>query len=128
MVRIELVIKGTKADLIIEGENIDEIIDEYQKIDQRVRSILGAIPQEKTVTEKKIPEGTLQGRILSLRNEGFFNTPKSAGMVRKELRTRGVHYSLDRVSIGLLRLVRKKELRRLAELVEGKEVYKYVVR
>jgi hypothetical protein len=128
MVRVELVVKGSKADLVIKGESIDEVVGEYQAMDLKVRNILGAIPEEKAGAERKIPAGTLQGRILNLRSEGFFNTPKTVGMVRKDLKTKGIHYSLDRISIALLRLVRKKELRRLAELVEGKEVYKYVIR
>lgn len=46
---------------------------------------------------------------------GFFKKPKDIGSVRTALAEMGHHYPLTSLSPTLLRLVRKKELRRLRE-------------
>lgn len=127
MLRIELVIKGTKGNVIIKGSTFEEVLAEYEMSKGKIERVLGNITVSKP-TQKTIVLGaaTIQGRITMLNEKGFFKSPKTARQVRNELRVLGYPYSLDRVSIGLIRLVRKRQLRRLMEKMEGTGVYVYV--
>ena len=66
------------------------------------------------------------GRILVLRDEGFFSTPRSIGEIRAELGAHGWHYPMTSLSGTLMDLVGdRRELRR-QRLKEGKkQVWKY---
>jgi hypothetical protein len=56
------------------------------------------------------------GALLSeLVEQGFFSTPKGLGVVREALEEQGHFYPVTTLSPVLLRLVRKKELRRLKD-------------
>lgn len=52
------------------------------------------------------------GRILLLKDEGFFRSPKSIGEVSEELKAHGWHYPLSTVGARLLELTQKRSLRR----------------
>lgn len=129
MIEIELIIKGTKGNIVIKGSSFAEVLDEYEVNRDKIETILGEISVARPALKEKpsIAARSLQGRILSLKKEGFFNTPQNAHQVRRALKDKGHSYSHDHVSVGLLRLVRKKQLRRLLEEKEGKDVYVYVI-
>jgi hypothetical protein len=130
MIEIRLEIKGTRGNIIIKGSNVDEVLNQYESNKHKIEKVLGKISFERPTVKGKPRPGvrpaTAQGRILSLRDVGFFEDPKTAEDIRDELKTRGHPYSIDRVSVALLRLVRKRQLRRLTEEREKKEVYVYV--
>jgi hypothetical protein len=66
------------------------------------------------------------GRILVLRDEGFFSTPRTIGEIRDELGAHGWHYPLTSLSGTLMDLVgEKRELRRQRIKHGGKQVWKY---
>lgn len=53
--------------------------------------------------------------ISGLIGEGFFREPRELGAVGSSLKERGHHYPTTTLSPVMLRLVRKKELRRIKE-------------
>jgi hypothetical protein len=69
--------------------------------------------------------GTLSGRVLGMRSEGFFKMQRSLGEVRDGLRSKGFHYPLSTLSGLMQGLVRERELRRERVTVEGKQLWKY---
>jgi hypothetical protein len=69
--------------------------------------------------------GTLTGRILAIKSEGFFKTQRSLGEVRESLGSRGWHYPLTTLSGAMQGLVRRRELRRERMSVGNKQVWKY---
>jgi len=72
-------------------------------------------------------ENTLTGRILSVRDDGFFSSQRSLTEVRDELAKHGWHYPVTTLSGAMQSLVRK-ELRRervAASETEGRRVWKY---
>jgi hypothetical protein len=67
-----------------------------------------------------------RGRVLKLRDDGFFSDQRTIGELRDELRTRGWIYELTSLSGPLQQLVQQGQLRR-ALVTEGtKKIYKYV--
>lgn len=62
-------------------------------------------------TAKSMP----MGLISELIDEGFFAEPKELGAVRMALREKGHFYPVTTLSPLMLRLVRRKELRRIRE-------------
>jgi hypothetical protein len=65
------------------------------------------------------------GRILVLKNEGFFKSPKSIGQVREELQAHGWHYPVATLSGELMGLVQKRKLRRQRGKLGNKSVWLY---
>lgn len=129
MIEIQLVIKGTKGDIIIKGSNIDEVLKEFELNKEKIRKVLGEVSRKRpTEREVTVATSTVQGRISSLKEVGFFDDIRTAEEVRDKLKMEGHPYSIDRISVALLRLVRKRKLRRLSEEKEkGKgKVYVYV--
>ncbi len=90
---------------------------------------------EPTVTVAKGPKqsdkisktpGSTRSRILLLKDEGFFQSPKSLGQVREELHAHGWILPPTTLSGPLQALVRQRELRRLkVKSVKG-QLWKYV--
>lgn len=68
---------------------------------------------------------TIGGRILVLKNEGFFKAQKTIGQVREELRAHGWHYPLTTLSGRMQALVRQRELRRERAKEGQKNIWKY---
>src|SRR5260221_2094167 len=69
--------------------------------------------------------GTLTGRILAIRSEGFFKTQRSLGEVRESLGSRGWHYPLTTLSGVMQGLVQQRLLRRERVSAGKKKVWKY---
>lgn len=64
---------------------------------------------------KSIPKKTVTGttgRILVLKEESFFNKPKSLGEIKEELAAHGWHYASANLSPILIKMVQQKHLRR----------------
>ncbi|MHA1839644.1 MAG: hypothetical protein ACTSVM_06820 [Candidatus Ranarchaeia archaeon] len=81
----------------------------------RTQSLTASVPRRRTKS--------LTSRIQALLNDAFFNIPRSAEDVRKQLEQRGYHYETRRISSELTRsFVRRDIMRRLGS--RGK--YKYV--
>jgi hypothetical protein len=70
---------------------------------------------------------TCIGRILLLKNEGFFVTQRTIAQVKEELARHGWHYPVTALSGKLQTLVRppRRELRRLKAADGKRSVYKY---
>jgi hypothetical protein len=132
MVRIELTIKGSKGKLRIIGDNFQEVLDEYNEHKASIGHLVGKISTKEAYTVSSIEstttlsKTTLQGRIAALIKDDFFQSPKMASEVKLALKERGFAYDITRVSIALIRLVRKKYLRRLTESRDKKDIYVYV--
>jgi hypothetical protein len=128
MIRIELVIKGAKANLVIKGSTFAEVQQEYEDNRKQIANLIGQPSTTKIIQDKKdLISTSLQGRITTLLEAGYFESPRMAKEVKGKLKEAGYTYDFQRVSVGLMRLVRKKYLRRLTQQREdGKEVYVYV--
>lgn len=71
------------------------------------------------------PAQSAAGRILVLRDEGFFKNQKTIAEVREELKAHGWHYPLTALSGRLQALVQKRNLRRERATQGKKKVWKY---
>jgi hypothetical protein len=60
-------------------------------------------------------KSTPMGLILELVGEGFFREPKELGAIRLALKEKGHFYPVTTLSPLMLRLVRRKELRRIKD-------------
>jgi hypothetical protein len=69
--------------------------------------------------------GTLRGRVLTIRSEGFFKSQRTLGDIREALGARGWHYPLTTLSGLMQGLVRNRELRRERVNVGGKQTWRY---
>jgi hypothetical protein len=78
-------------------------------------------------TQKKdaAPAGSVPARIIELKEEGFFTEERGIREIQDELRTHGWRYDLTALSGPLMRLVRKRDLRRLQVNDGNKAIYKY---
>jgi hypothetical protein len=77
------------------------------------------------VLRNKAPKSCSE-RILSLRDEGFFKSPRTLGEIRSELQMHGWTYPLTSLSGPVQKIVQKRELRRLSGGDEKKGSYTYV--
>jgi len=70
---------------------------------------------------------SLSGRILVLKDEGFFNKQRTISEVREELSAHGWHYPLTTLSGALQALVRppKNQLRRVRVQQGKRKIWKY---
>jgi hypothetical protein len=68
---------------------------------------------------------TLPGRLLALKDEGFFRAQRTLSEIREELGSRGHHYPLTSLSGAMQSLVRNRELRRERVKSGAKKTYKY---
>lgn len=81
--------------------------------------------KKKERAEAEIETETATGRILVLRDEGFFKTPRAMGQVREELQAHGWHYPLTSLSGEMISLVQKRKLRRQKDKVGNKKLWLY---
>ena len=70
-------------------------------------------------------QGTLTGRLLALREDGFFGVQRSLSDIREELGSRGFHYPLTTLSGAMQKLVRNRDLRRERVKSGAKRTFKY---
>lgn len=81
--------------------------------------------QKPKVTKGASKASSLSGRILVLRDENFFNSQKTIGELREELKAHGWHYPLTALSGTLQTLVQQRELRRERAKQGNKKIWKY---
>ena len=72
-----------------------------------------------------IDANTADGRILVLKDEGYFKTPQSIGRIRQELQAHGWHYPVTTLSGPLMSLVQKRKLRRQKGKEGNRQVWVY---
>lgn len=76
-------------------------------------------------SEKDFPAQSVAGRLLVLKEEGFFKNPKMLAEIREELQAHGWHYPNATIAPILIKLVQKQKLRR-QKIKEGNaEPWKY---
>jgi hypothetical protein len=68
-----------------------------------------------TAERPRVGKPTPMGLISDLISEGFFREPRELGSVRTALKEKGHFYPVTTLSPLMLRLVRRKDLRRLKE-------------
>jgi len=102
-------------------KEIEERIEEHEK---RIAEIEKAIFEQRVKPEEKQKFKGLPERILALRDNNFFGSPRTDVEVHTEI-TKTYPCDLNRVSVALLRLSKKKELRRTAKVKENKEYVAY---
>ena len=68
---------------------------------------------------------TLPERILSIKEEGFFQSQKALSDVKEALGSRGWHYPVTTLSGAMQALVRQRHLRRERTVVGRKKVWAY---
>lgn len=88
------------------------------------RSGVGVPAQSGQSAHDQVPT-SLAGRIALLAEEGFFTQPRSLGEIQATLAEHGWHYPQTNLSTPLIRLVRRRQLRRLQLAVGNKKVWKY---
>lgn len=77
-----------------------------------------------TNKSRKTKKG-LKDKILTLKDEAFFEKPREAKGVKEELGVRGFSYNYEPVCVALLRLVKRGIFRRIKEVKGKKTIYKY---
>jgi hypothetical protein len=104
---------GTK--ITIEGTT-----DEVTLIVERIQ---GSVPASKTPRQSKsaAPKSAARKKVtpmnlvLMLIEDGFFKKPKELLAVKEALQERGHYFPVTTLSPSLLRIVRKRQLRRIKE-------------
>jgi hypothetical protein len=76
-------------------------------------------------SDQASPAQSIAGRILVLRDEGFFKNLKTIAEVREELSAHGWHYPLTALSGRLQALVQHRNLRRQRATQGKKKIWKY---
>jgi hypothetical protein len=93
----------------------DSRADEHQPRPRRAGRVT-TLPKE---------SDSLPGRLLRLREDGFFAEQRSLSEIREELGSRGWHYPLTTLSGAMQKCVRSRELRRERGKVGNKKIWKY---
>ncbi len=81
--------------------------------------------KSKRTSELAVDDGTIAGRILVLKDEGFMKLPKPIGEIRNELQAHGWHHPVTALSGALMNLVQKRKLRRQKVKMGNKPVWHY---
>jgi hypothetical protein len=71
------------------------------------------------------PTASVAGRLLVLREEGFFKAPKALAEIREELKAHAWHYPNATIAPALIKLVQKRKLRRNHVTVGKGKAWKY---
>ena len=93
---------------------------------EEVANLIGLFDGASAVRKSKFPAATqsksgtrtkdgLARQLGSLMDDGFFKKPKEFGAIKAALEQQGHYYARTSLSPVLLRLVRKRELRRLKD-------------
>lgn len=69
--------------------------------------------------------GSTSDRILALLAEGFFDSGRGIGEIRDELQVHGWMYGLTAISGPLMKLVRRRQLRRVQSGNGRRKAYRY---
>jgi reverse gyrase len=112
----------TGATITVEGtpEEVSAVIATYEKTSQVVhaKQAVTHAKAEKKADKKRASAADL---IVEMREEGFFDRPKTLGEIGSALEERGFLYPVTSLSGVVLGLLKKRELRRKKQ--DGKWVY-----
>lgn len=112
----------TGATITVEGtsEEVSSIISSYEKT-----SVVGhakeAIARAKATKKTEKKKESASDLIIGLKEDGFFEKPKSLSEISAALEERGFLYPVTSLSGIVLGLLKKRQLRR--KKLEGKWVY-----
>ena len=115
MAKAQLTTKlGTRV--IIEGssEEVAELLARFEDGAQSFAAPSSATRHAKPSRERKVPKSPIN-LVAGLVDTGFFATPQALNAIKGALREQGHFYPVTTLSPTLLRLVRKKQLRRIKE-------------
>jgi hypothetical protein len=113
MAKAHIVTKGgTKVS--IEGSQ-DEIVALIQYFEGKSASGKAAASQPKRPVLNSSSKSTPLSLVSDLIDGGFFKKPKELGAIKLALEEQGHFYPVTSLSPTLLRLVRKKQLRRIKD-------------
>jgi hypothetical protein len=95
--------------------------------DKTAELSVAASDSKSTSSNKKedIPTASVGGRLLVLREEGFFRSPKALAEIREELKAHTWHYPNATIGPTLIKLVDKRKLRRNRVQVGKGKAWKY---
>jgi hypothetical protein len=112
----------TGAKITIDGtpEEVSNIIAAYEKTNVVVHA-KEAIARAKSTKKSEKKKDSASDLIVGLREEGFFEKPKSLGDIGTALEEKGYLYPSTTLSGVVLGLLKKRELRRTKS--EGKWFY-----
>jgi len=105
---------GTNVTIEGDTEEISKLLGKFSGPSQDKQSTKQKSKIAKNRAGLKTKKGP-QDYILELRQEGFFKSRRSIADVQKKLEEKGHIYPQERLSSPLIRLVRKRELRRMKE-------------
>jgi hypothetical protein len=110
------------ATITIEGAatEIASIVSQIQSAEPKPKSVHGRSKAEQQKRDRKKQESA-SDRITQLKEEGFFNQPRSLSAVATELQKSGYLYPITTLSGVMLGLVQRRLLRRAKK--EGIWVY-----
>lgn len=114
------------------GKNPQKLANQIVELVSELAGLAGVkidveSPPKSAETEKnKKKYSGATGGVRLLLKEGFFDEPKRLLEVSNQLKMEGRHYPNPSLSMGLLNLVRERELIRIQE--KGKKTWNYVVR
>ncbi len=112
----------TGATITVEGtpEEVSSVVSAYEKT-----SVVGlakeAIARAKATKKTEKRKESASDLIVGLKEEGFFEKPKTLGDIGTALEERGFLYPVTSLSGVVLGLLKKRQLRR--KKVEGKWAY-----
>ena len=86
---------------------------------------ISSVSNESEKETDDFPAASVSGRLLVLREEGFFKNPKSLAEIREELKAHGWHYQNATIATRLIKLVQKQRLRRQKIKEGNKSQWKY---
>lgn len=107
---------GTK--IVIEGDHAEvaALISQFEG------PSTSTAPRKATSPRRSPPSTTPVSLIIELIDGGYFKKPKELGAIKLALEEQGHFYPVTTLSPALLRLVRKKQLRR----IKDKKRWRYV--
>jgi hypothetical protein len=110
----------TRAGTVVSIEGTeDEIAAVVALFDHREDYSMPAVPVTRSTRSQA--RATPSGLVMELLSSGFFRQPRELGAVGAALAEQGHFYPVTTLSPLLLRLVRRKELRRMKE--KGRWMY-----
>ena len=115
-----VLLDGTKVTIEGTVEEVAILIEKFKNNDGNNQTSSGKKRKKrsgagkKTSSRNKSKIGTT-GLILNLCESGFFKSRRTISDVQKKLEEQGHIYALTSLSTPLVRLVRKKELRRIKD-------------
>lgn len=102
--------------IVIEGtpKEVAELVASLQGV-APVKAAKKSASKKKTVSSSSSSRPTLSSLVAELMDGGFFKKPKELGAIKLALEEHGYHYPVTTLSPVLLRLVKKRQLRRIRQ-------------